>query len=160
MIKIQTGDIFDSTADALIVQCDGASRKSVGKIGLAMQKRMGEDEWDYVMDQFQWPIALGTVQHCTLEGENFQRLILMSCLSHQEGDHLAILRTALARAFAVAAGQGCRTVAMVLGRGGWRLRLSDAARATLNAARTQPKLDLTVFTLDEDAAIVIQQLLP
>ena len=158
-ITIQHGDIVKGEADTLIVQCDGASRKSMGRVGLLMQRQMGEEEWDDVMDQFTWPIPIGTAQHRKVNVENYRSVILMACMSHQEEAHLQFLASALNRAMAAAAGQGCTTVAMVLGQGGYRLTTKDAARAIQNAARSQPSLRVTVFTLDHERAVIAQQLI-
>ena len=69
MFEIKVGNIFDGKADACLIQCDGGSRKSVGKMGLQMEKRLGEDIWSDIMDQFSWPVALGDAQFQWVDDE-------------------------------------------------------------------------------------------
>ena len=154
MFEIKFGNIFDGKADACLIQCDGGSRKSVGKMGLQMEKRLGEDIWSDIMDQFSWPVALGDAQFQWIDdevvNENFKALVLMSSMSHllERTDHATLLSTSLGRALTLTAEKGCSTVSMLLGRGGHRLRFPEAIALIENAVRLQPRLHVTAYTLN------------
>lgn len=161
-LTIKVGNIFEDKTRAIVIPCDGISRKTMGALGRQMEQKVGEEVWADIMDQFRWPIPYGSAQCATMiENDLCLALILMSSFSHRAApeDHLHYMSSAVIRAVASAWACGLHTVSMTLTTGGYRITPRNAMFAIRNAWRCHPKVDLTVYTLDEGVAESVRVLL-
>ncbi len=128
---LELGDVLDAQTGAILLTVDGSARnkrdsarpirggKEIlgGNISNQFAKRWPED-WEDLQPDIRFPIPLGSSQGIPWDAEK-----------------LAIIRSALTDALAIAVRHDAKSLATTALKGGWRLPLADAVDAMCAAYR-------------------------
>jgi len=159
-IRIECTDVLDASADALILTVDGLKRGMEGNIARQFERRY-PDDWLDMQRDIAYPIPLGRTTAVEWDGDCPWRTILIASTLHHidvltQQQKASVVRAACAEALTLAARRGCRSVASVVMRGGWRLGLDEGFGAMLDAFRIAghgvQQIELLICLPDEDEA--------
>lgn len=150
---LELGDALDAQTDALLLTVDGMARAKPdpakpirggreimgGNLANQFARRWPED-WEDMQLDIPFPIPIGRSVGIPWDGECPWRLIVLASTLHHIGERtdaekLAIIRSALIEALAVAVRHNAKSLATTVLKGGWRLPLADAADAMFSAYR-------------------------
>ena len=142
-----TGDIFTSTADAILISVDGDHRKLVGAVGQQLIKKIDDDrEWKRLIEKVDYPINAGHARVMDLQDvpeAGFKFAILVSMFNHH--NQKLYLRQGFHNALAVAANWGIKTVATVAAHGGWRGDIDGATEPLIQACAEVPRVSVELW---------------
>jgi hypothetical protein len=139
-VEIVTGDVLDSTTDALLLTVDGAKRGLDGNIARQFAKRFPED-WVYLQRDLKYPIPIGRAVLVPWDGDCCWRQILFASTLHHLGvleDHekLRVIRLALIEALKLCVRSGVSSLSSAVLQGGWRLSNEAALDEMISAYRS------------------------
>ncbi len=147
LIKRLTGDIFTSTADAILIAVDGDHPRLIGAVGQQLIKKIDDArEWRRLIEKVSYPIRAGTAQVMDLQDvpeAGFKYAILACMFNHH--DQARYLRQGYHNALSVGSHSGITSVATVAAHGGWRGSIDDATEPLLQACAEFPAISVELW---------------
>lgn len=136
-LEIVTGNVLDTTTDALLLTIDGAKRGMEGNIARQFARRFPED-WEFMQRDIKYPVPLGRSVAVRWYGDcHWRFLIFASTLHHldvlDDQQKLAVVRSALSEALRHCVRLRINSLATAVLSGGWRLS-AQAAMIEMNSA--------------------------
>jgi len=146
--EIVTGDVLDTTTDALLLTIDGGKSGMEGSIARQFAKRFPED-WEFMQRDLKYPVPIGRTVAIPWDGDCPWRVIMFASTLHHVGvlddvQKLRVIRSACAEALQLCVRLRINSLATAVLQGGWRLSaqqaLSEMKLAYQGAACPQVKL--------------------
>lgn len=146
-IKRFTGDIFTSTADAILISVDGEHPKMIGAVGQQLIKKIDDDrEWARLIEQVRYPIHAGNARVMDLQAvpeAGFKYAVLVSMFNHWNNS--LYLQQGFYNALAVGFNWGIRSIATVAAHGGWRGDINGAMEPLYQACAKVPEVSVELW---------------
>lgn len=147
LIKRFTGDIFTSTAEAILVSVDGVHSTHVGALGQQLIKKIDDArEWKRLIEQVRYPIPAGHARVMDLQKvpeAGFKYAVLVCMFNHYNKS--LYLRQGFHNALAVSFNWGIRSLATVATHGGWRGDIDGAEEPLIQACAEIPEVAVELW---------------
>jgi len=134
-LVICNGNVLNARADGLIIAIDGSAKGLEGNVAQQFIRRWG-DEWEEIVDEFDFPISLGRSAYVkSVPPVPFRYIFVASILDHlnkvERAKMPAVLRSSLHEALSMSQSLKLKSLACPLLKGGWRMHASIAFHATV-----------------------------
>ncbi len=164
-MKIVTGNVLDTPADALLLTIDGSKRGLEGNLARQFQNRWSD--WQDMQRDIRYPVPLGKTVAVEWDGDcHWKYIIFASTLHHlnmhSDMEKRAIVTLAFFDAIHRCRALGIKSLSTTVLRGGWRLSLDDAFRGMQDAWKSSNARTLgpavTLFLMNDADQAALEQL--
>ncbi len=129
-IEIVTGNVLDTTSEAILLTIDGAKRGMEGNIARQFAKRF-TDDWLDMQRVLKYPVPIGRTVVLPWDGDCPWRYILFASTLHHldvldDQQKLRVVHLALAEALQHCVRLHIKSLASAVLQCGWRLNFADA----------------------------------
>jgi len=128
--ELLTGNVLDTTTDALLLTIDGTQRGMEGNVARQFAKRYPED-WDLLQRDLKYPVPIGRTVAVPWDGECPWRYIVFASTLHHFGvldnqQKLRVIRLALTESLQVCVRRRISSMSSAVLQGGWRINAQAA----------------------------------
>lgn len=167
-MRLESGNVLDSQADALLLTIDGAKKGMEGNLVRQFDRRW-HDDWDLIQRDIPYPLPLGRTIAIEWDGDcSWHWLLIASTLNHSDTfsdlEKIAVVRSAFHEALNHCHRLRLKSLATTIMRGGWRLTAEQAFGAMLSAWHANPAksdgLDIQIFVMNDVERDSMTMMLP